>query len=215
MADSSVTSNGSAVDTRTESTNNNHRQVVVIGDPTSNNGVAPVNETTGLGVYVTGGTVAHDSADSGNSVKVGARAAATLSDDTMVANGDRTDVVSDLDGAVVTRPMPLGDLIHERVSDTGGSATAFSSFGATASTKNYVTAIVAHNASATNGYIDFRDGTGGSVLYTLPIPANGGVVLPAGALPYFKTSANTALAYDVSAALTTVYISVSGFKSKI
>jgi hypothetical protein len=36
-----------------------------------------------------------------------------------------------------------------------------------------------------------------------------------GGTPLFRTTANTALAYDVSGALSTVYISVSGFKSKV
>jgi len=165
---------------------------------------------------LTGGGITHDSADSGNPVKIGARAAATLSDDTMVANGDRTDAVSDLDGAIVMRTgFPLGDLISERVTDTSGTSTAFTNFGATASTRNYVTAIVVYNSSATAGTIDFRDGTGGAVLWTVPIPATGGAVISNGGAPLFRTSANTALAYDVSGALTTVTISISGFKSKV
>lgn len=165
---------------------------------------------------LTGGGVAHDGVDSGNPVKIGARASATLSDDTMVANADRTDAVSDLDGAIIVRHgFPLGDLLSERVSNTDGASTAFTNFAATASTRNYITAISCHNASATDGYIDFRDGTAGSVLYTVAIPAGGGVVLSNGGSPLFRTSANTALAYDVSAALTTVYISVTGFKSKV
>ena len=164
------------------------------------------------------GTVAHDAADSGNPIKVGAKASATLSDDTMVANGDRADNVADLDSALLIRPQfPLGDLISEAVSDTGGTSTAFTNFGATASTRSYVTAVHVFrtDAGTTPIYVDFRDGTAGSVIYRMVIPAGGGAILPAGATPYFRTSANTALAYDVSAATTTVYISVTGFKSKV
>lgn len=53
MADSSVeitAGTGTLVDTRTESTNANHRQVIVIGDPATNAGVAPVDVTAGLTV---------------------------------------------------------------------------------------------------------------------------------------------------------------------
>lgn len=165
---------------------------------------------------LTGGGVAHDSADSGNPVKTGARAAGTLSNDTMVADADRADNVADLDGCLMVRSgFPLGDLISERVTDTSGTSTAFSNFGATASARNYVTSIVVYNSSATAGTIDFRDGTGGSVLYTVPIPATGGAVICNGGVPLFRTTANTALAYDVSGALTTVTISLSGFKSKV
>lgn len=237
MADSAVgitAGSGTSIDTRTEATNGNHRQVVVLGDPSTNAGVAPVDATAGLKVdlgadndvtvtsgtittvtTITGGAVAHDGVDSGNPIKVGAKASATLSDDTMVANGDRTDATSDLDGALLIRPQfPLGDLISERVSNTDGTSTAFSNFGATASTRNYVTAISLYNSSATGGYVDFRDGTGGSVLFTVAIPAGGGAVISS-INPLFRTTANTALAYDVSGALTTVYISLSGFKSKV
>jgi ornithine carbamoyltransferase len=41
---------GTNVDTRTEGTNSNHRQVVVLGDPATNAGVAAVDATAGLKV---------------------------------------------------------------------------------------------------------------------------------------------------------------------
>lgn len=53
MADTSVAitpGSGTNIDTRTESTNGNHRQVVVLGDPATNAGVAPVDATSGLKV---------------------------------------------------------------------------------------------------------------------------------------------------------------------
>lgn len=314
MADSTVAVTegaGANIDTRTESTNGNHRQVVVLGDPSTNAGVAPVDAAAGLKVdlgadndviasvpagattiakaedvasadadvgvpamavrkatpantsgtdgdyemlqmsagrlwtsavleagsaaigklaansgvdigdvdvtsaIITGGAVAHDSADSGNPIKIGAKAESAVSTATMVSDGDRTDMYADIDGVLLVRnSRPLGDVISERVSNTDGSSTAFSNFGATASTRNVITGYSVYNASSTAGYLDFRDGTGGSVLWTVPLPATGGAnfAIPDG---IFRTTANTALAYDVSAALTTVYISVTGFKSKV
>jgi hypothetical protein len=53
MADSAVAVTagaGTNVDTRTEGTNGNHRQVVVLGDPATNAGVAAVDATAGLKV---------------------------------------------------------------------------------------------------------------------------------------------------------------------
>src|SRR6185436_20342256 len=118
MADTAVAITagaGTNIDTRTESTNSNHRQVIVIGDPATNAGVAPVDVTTGLVVnYMpsvdkgsgTGGTltqrmiidssqldptVAHDAPDSGAPYKQGFRAVTSLSGLTLVANNDRTD----------------------------------------------------------------------------------------------------------------------------
>jgi hypothetical protein len=55
MADSAIAvtaGTGTNVDTRTEATNGNHRQVIVIGDPATNAGVAPVDVTNGLAVQV-------------------------------------------------------------------------------------------------------------------------------------------------------------------
>ncbi len=55
MADTSVAitaGTGTAIDTRTEATNGNHRQVIVIGDPATNAGVAPVDATNGLAVQI-------------------------------------------------------------------------------------------------------------------------------------------------------------------
>lgn len=53
MADSAVAITagaGTSIDTRTEATNGNHRQVVVLGDPSTNTGVAPVDVAEGLTV---------------------------------------------------------------------------------------------------------------------------------------------------------------------
>jgi hypothetical protein len=53
MADTAIAitaGTGTNVDTRTEATNGNHRQVVVLGDPSTNAGVAPVDATAGLKV---------------------------------------------------------------------------------------------------------------------------------------------------------------------
>lgn len=55
MADSNVdvtAGTGTSIDTRTEATNGHHRQVVVLGDPSTNAGVAPVDATNGLSVDV-------------------------------------------------------------------------------------------------------------------------------------------------------------------
>ena len=162
------------------------------------------------------GSVAHDTADSGNPVKVGARARSTLNGATLVSDDDRTDLIGDQDGGLVVRPfVPLGDIVTFRGTDTGGTSTNVSSgFTAVAGKRNYVTTIVLYNDSSTNGFVDFRDGSGGSVIFTLPLPAKGGVTINF-PIPLRQPTANTALAYDVSAALTTVYISLVGFQSKL
>lgn len=164
---------------------------------------------------LTGGGVAHDGADSGNPIKVGAKAETSPKGITLVADGDRSDIYCDADGILMVKTgTAYGDLISERVSNTDGSSTAFSTFGATASLRNFVTQITVHNAHATtNGYVDIRDGTAGSVLWTIPLPATGGATIHFNP-PLRQPTSNTALAFDVSAAITTIYISVNGFQSK-
>lgn len=163
------------------------------------------------------GTVAHDAADSSSPLKIGAKAKATLEAVTAVAADDRTDLYADLNGALITRPMaPLGDLLVERVSNTDGASTALTTFGAPgAGVRNYVTTIIVHNAHATtNGYLDIRDGTAGSVLMTIPLPATGGAIIPL-PVPMRQPTANTALAIDVSAAISTIYVTLVGFQANV
>lgn len=191
------------------------------GNGASGTGVLRVtiaNDSTGNIATVgtlTGGGIAHDAADSGNPVKVGAKAITSLKTTTLVTSGDRADNQADLDGALLMRTQhPLGDSLSERIADTSGTSTVFTNFGAVASTRNYVMGISAFNSSAGACYLDIRDGAAGAVLYTLYLPAGGGCVIPSGSTPLFRSSANTALAYDVSGAITTVYINMCGFQSK-
>lgn len=176
---------------------------------TDGTNTATVNANGGL--EVTGG-VAHGGTDAGNPLKLGAKAEASVTSSANVTDGQRTDLYADLDGVFLTKPfIPYGDIKVERVTDTGGTSTAFTTFGATASQRNYITTITVYNSSTTQGFIDLRDGTGGSVIYTIPLPALGGATINF-PVPLRQATVNTALAYDVSAAITTAYISVVGFK---
>jgi hypothetical protein len=92
MADSAVAvtaGSGTNIDTRTEGTNGNHRQVVVIGDPATNAGVAAVDATNGLSVNVTNASLtvaAHHVTNAGTfavQVDGGALTSFQLIDDTV------------------------------------------------------------------------------------------------------------------------------------
>jgi len=164
---------------------------------------------------VTGGAVAHDSPDSGNPLKVGAKAQTSLKAATMVANADRVDQVADLDGAQIVRPMvPLGDILVERRVDSGGASSAFSTFNGSAGVRNYITAITVSNSNASlDGTMDLRDGTAGSAFWTIPLPHAGGAHLTFNP-PLRQPTAATQLAMDVSAAIPDITVSVCGFQSK-
>ena len=199
---------------------NNIGDVDVLTIAAGDNNIGNVDIVSGTITTVTtltGGGIAHDSADSGNPHKIGARAVSVLETATLVAAADRTDLVADLDGGLISgRAVPYGDLLSERVSNTDGAATALTTFGAPGvGIRNYITTITVHNAHATtNGYVDIRDGTAGTVQWTIPLPATGGAVVPFNP-PLRQLTTNTALAFDVSAAITTIYLSFNGFQSKL
>lgn len=160
---------------------------------------------------LTGGGIAHDSADSGNPIKVGAKAKSALSGVTLVASDDRADATADLDGAHITRNnFALGDLVSGNASNTDGASTQVLAAGA-AGIKHYITDVTITNTSASNIYVELKDNT--TVKWTFPVPANSGVTHHF-ASPLAGTAA-TAWNFDPSAAATTIYCSVSGFKSKI
>lgn len=135
----------------------------------------------------------------------------------LAGDGDYIPFTTDANGHV-RATISGAALISERTSNTDGAPTAFTNFGATPNYYNYVTGyhVFRTDAGLTPIYVDFRDGTTGAILWTATLPPNGGSNNPAYIGPgLFRTSTNTALAYDISAATTTVYISVTGYKSKV
>lgn len=163
---------------------------------------------------LTGSGVAHDGADSGNPHKIGAKATTSLAGLTLVSNADRTDLFAGVDGVQITRPhCNLEDIVTATpVAITDGSSTSVIAAQG-AGIKVYVVEVIIANSSASNVTVDLRDGTGGAVKATFPVPANGGVVKTLTTpLPF---SANTAVAADPSAAASTITITLIGFKSKV
>ena len=225
MADGVAITAGSGTTILTDDTGaGGHAQVVKLAISTDGSGTLITADSKGLKVQqataadlnaTVVGDLAHDAAsDTTNPVKVGRKAESSPAGITLVSDGDRTEQYADVDGLQMVKPFTsYGDILVERVSNTDGNSTASTVFGATASARNFLTTIAVYNDSTTNGYVDFRDGTAGTVLFTVPAPAKGGAVVNF-PLPLRQTTANTAFAFDVSAALSTVYISLIGFKSK-
>jgi hypothetical protein len=159
------------------------------------------------------GDVAHDAADAGEPVKIGAKASTSLSGLTLVANADRTNVFAGIDGVQITRPHTnLEDIVTGVAAITDGSSTSVIA-SAGAGVKIYITEVIIANSSASNVTVDLRDGAAGSVKATFSAPATGGshktLSVP---LPF---SAATAVCADPSAAASTVTVTLVGFKSKV
>lgn len=163
-----------------------------------------------LVTLVTG--VAHDTADSGNASKIGARAKGALSGITLVSADDRTDIFAGLDGVQIARPhCPLEDLVSAVVACTSGANT--SAVGAQgANIKFYLCGGMLYNNGSSNGACLITDGNGGTTKLKVPFPASTGTVFT---LPVpIGFSANTAVYADPSGS-DTIDVTLYGFKSKV
>jgi hypothetical protein len=167
-------------------------------------------------------TVAHGASDAGNVGKLGFVAETTIAGSTPVTDGQRSHAYGGADGVLYVRPhAPLEDLVQETVTNTNGTSTAFTVGLAAAGSgvKIYLTECTVSNTSTSaGGTVDLRDGSGGSVVWTLPVPVAPTAGVGGGHFVFHtpvEFSANTAVAYDVSAAITTVSLSCAGFKSKL
>jgi hypothetical protein len=185
-----------------------------IGTGTLRVTLATDDDVSDMATLVEANMVAHDAADAGNPLKVGAVAETSIAGVTLVADADRTNLYAGIDGVLIVRPQAnLEDRVSAVVGVTDGSSTSLvASQGA--GLKFCATTLVVSNSSATNVTVDLRDGTGGSVLMTIPAAANmGGAVIPL-QVP-LCTSDATALAMDPSAAATTVTVTAIGFKTNL
>lgn len=149
MADSAIAvtaGSGTSVDTRTEATNGNHRQVIVIGDPSVNAGVAPVDATNGLSVSITNasltvgshavtGNVASGAADSGNPNKVAGVYNSTLPTFT---TGQRGDLQIGSRGSLNVQLMAADSASGVSTLTTAATGVALSSVGLRVAAMNYI-----------------------------------------------------------------------------
>jgi hypothetical protein len=166
----------------------------------------PVSQATAsaLNAQVVG-TVAHDGADSGNPVKVGGVARTT--NPTAVAAGDRVDLFADDLGRSVVYPIAPRDgiVVGSRISLTSTTETTL--VAATASTFHDLVMLVMSNESATEVRVDFRDTTGGTVLFSIDLAGDGGGAVIPFRVPWPQATVNTNWTAQCSAGVSTVYVS--------
>lgn len=131
MADTAVAitaGTGTNIDTRTEGTNGNHRQVIVVGDPNTNAGVAPVDATNGLSVNVTNASLtvaSHAVTDGGGSLTVD-NAGTFATQVTSIAAGNNN--IGDVDVASLPAlPAGTNNIGDVDVLTIGGQTPAFGS----------------------------------------------------------------------------------------
>lgn len=141
--------------------------------------------------------------------------ASDVSANTAVSDGQAVRSAADLIGRQLTlRGCDRGGRLGGVTTITDGSSTAATGFSAAgAGVYNELHDITIANTSATAVTVDLRDGTAGSVLWTFPVPANTSGVAYSFQVPR-TSSANTAFAWDPSAAASSIIISASGCKGK-
>ncbi len=159
------------------------------------------------------GDVAHDSADSGNPVKIGAKAVSA--EPAAVTANDRVNLYADLTGKLVVLPYANPEnFVSGAITTAMTGTTSTSLIAAPASgLRNYITQITVSNSHATIGTdVVIQDGSGGTTLYTIPAgPIYGGAVLT---FPTPLRQPTTATAIYVANVTTgsSIKVSASGYK---
>lgn len=155
---------------------------------------------------VAAGDVAHDGADSGNPVKVGAVARQT--NPTAVADGDRVNLYADDLGKLVNYPFAPRDRIVKgsRISLTSTTETTLIAAGGAGVFRDLIWLLMS-NESATECRVDIRDVAAGTVLFSIDLAADGGGAVVALPVCWPQATANSAWTAQLSAAVSTVYVS--------
>lgn len=177
MADSSVDithGTGTSIDTRTESTNGNHRQVMVIGDPATNAGVAPVDATAGLKVDL--------GAD--NDVTVSSGTISTITNVVHVDDNSSTLSVDDGGGSLTvdatSLPLPTGAATaakqladNHNVVVTSAPTTAVTGTFWQATQPVSLASVPSHAVTNAGTFVvQTQDGSGNNLVTTTTVPSD-------------------------------------------
>lgn len=164
MADSAVAvtaGTGTNIDTRTEGTNGNHRQVVVLGDPATNAGVAPVSATAGLKV---------DLGTDNDVVVTNAGTFAVQVDAALPAGsnaiGTVTANLSATDNAVLDAiDTNTDNIVHALAGEyeTVAASQTDQALGATGGTGDYLASLLIIPATTAAGAVSIKDGAGSAI----------------------------------------------------
>lgn len=179
---------GSTAPTVGSKTSANSIPVVIASDQ----GNVPVSQATAanLNAQVVG-TVASGSADAGNPVKIGGVAITALP--TAVTNGQRSNIVTDKFGRQVVLVGTIRDLTGRQTTTISASTaeTTVVTAGGAGVFNDLVMLVISNTSASTNTRIDFRDTTGGAVLFSLQSIGGGAPVGFALPVPIPQTGANT------------------------
>ena len=173
----------------------------------------PSHAVTNAGTFavqsVSAGDVAHDSADSGNPVKIGG--VARTADPTAVTAVDRANLYMDTLGKPIVLQGAPHDL-HLNGTTNYTTTAAADVIAAVASTRIAVTSILVTNAHATVGTkVSIRDGTTAKIIGQAAA-VGGGFSLNAGGRPLFITTSGAAVTAVCGTTGADVDVSIGGYK---
>ncbi len=170
-----------------------------------------VNATVSAGS--TAGDVAHDSADSGNPVKIGAKAVSA--EPAVVTANDRVNLIADLVGKLIVLPYSNPEnFVSGAITTAMTGTTSTSLIAAPASgLRNYITQITVSCAHATQGTdVIIQDGSGGTTLYTIPAAALYGGATVTFPVPLRQPTTATAIFCANVTTASSTKVSASGYK---
>ncbi len=159
------------------------------------------------------GSVAHDGADSGNPVKIGARAISA--EIAAVSAADRVDLLTDLVGKLIVLPYANPEnFVSGAITSAMTGTTSTSLIAAPASgLRNYITQITVSCAHATQGTdVIIQDGSGGTTLYTIPAAALYGGATVTFPTPLRQPTTATAIYCANVTTGSSTKVSASGYK---
>ena len=156
-------------------------------------------------LYITG-DIAHDAADSGNPMKIGAKVAAA--EDTAAADNDRTDLIADNVGKLITQPYAIKQLFVSGTASVADTTETTVIAAQAAGVKTYVTTIVISNKGSTATDVDINDGTENTVMI-VPAPTGSGAILNL-PVPLVGTAA-TAWMFQANDASNPIRVSMVGY----
>ncbi len=157
------------------------------------------------------GAAAHDAPVAENPLLEGGEARTTLP--TAVGDGDTVRAMRDDLGRAVVAPHGPRDLtLHNRISLTTTTETTLIAAGGAGVLRDLVL-VVLSNESATEVRVDIRDSLAGTIRLSVDLaPDGGGAVIPFPA-PFKQASANNAWTAQLSAAVSTVYLTAQAVEN--
>lgn len=190
----------------------------LMGNGTTGTGsqrVTIASDNTAFSVNATAvGAAAHDAAISGAPVRLGARA--ITADYTAVAGGDAADLVSTIDGKLITKPHAIRASTWTYAAASGGlvnTTAATMKAAAAAGIRNCLTGIQVVNGHATvSTEVLVRDGAAGTVLHRGWAQAAGGGFAANFDVPLCGTAATLMEVVNVTTG-SAVYVNAQGFIS--